>query len=106
MQSHSRSERRYINYTSINNGHAMYWKQGKNFVDKRPWHVLDSTFANDPADKFGVLQFLGPSGPFAFGMKNLGHHGKEVQKFSLGAPLPCRFDHVAVKPRAPDVGAG
>ena len=32
--------------------------------------MLDSTFANDADDSFGVLQFLGPSGPFAFGMRN------------------------------------
>jgi len=60
----------FINYTSVNNGHSMYWKQGKDFVDGRPWHMLDSVFANDPSDSYGVLQFLGPSGPFAFGMKN------------------------------------
>eukprot|EP00931_Biecheleriopsis_adriatica_P093048 TRINITY_DN667_c0_g1_i1.p1 TRINITY_DN667_c0_g1~~TRINITY_DN667_c0_g1_i1.p1 ORF type:complete len:1526 (+),score=218.47 TRINITY_DN667_c0_g1_i1:80-4579(+) len=61
----------FINYTSINNGHALYWKQGKNFVDGRKWHILDSTFAHDPSDKYGVLQLLGPSGPFTFGMKNV-----------------------------------
>eukprot|EP00440_Ansanella_granifera_P037063 gb/GFBE01040220.1/.p1 GENE.gb/GFBE01040220.1/~~gb/GFBE01040220.1/.p1 ORF type:complete len:1500 (+),score=225.46 gb/GFBE01040220.1/:1-4500(+) len=60
----------FINFTSVNNAHAMYWKQSKNFADGRLWHVLDSTFANDPNDKIGILQFLGPSGPFTFGMKN------------------------------------
>ena len=41
----------FINYTSVNNAHAMYWKQGKDFADGRPWHMLDSTFANDPNDR-------------------------------------------------------
>lgn len=53
----------FVNYTSVNNGHAMYWKQGKNFADGRLWHMLDSTFAHDPNDRYGVLQVLGPSGP-------------------------------------------
>ena len=35
----------------VNNGHSMYWKQGKDFVDGRPWHMLDSVFANDPSDR-------------------------------------------------------
>ena len=35
----------------VNNGHSMYWKQGKDFVDGRHWHMLDSVFANDPSDR-------------------------------------------------------
>ncbi|CAK9090024.1 unnamed protein product [Durusdinium trenchii] len=54
----------------------MYWKVGKDFVDGRLWHLLDSVFANDPSDRYGVLQFLGPSGPFVFGMKNCAFLGR------------------------------
>jgi len=94
----------FINYTSINNGHSMYWKQGKNFVDKRPWHVLDSTFANDADDSFGVLQFLGPAGPFAFGMKNCAFIGSSPPGIAalaagqhcglLGGAGPCNVQYV------------
>jgi len=59
----------FVNYTSVNNGHAFYWKQSKNFADGRLWHMKDCVFAQDPHD-FGVLQFLGPSGPFTFGVYN------------------------------------
>jgi hypothetical protein len=58
-----------INYTGVNNGHAMYWKASKNFADGRLWHVVGSTFVQEDHD-YGVLQFLGPSGPFTFGMKD------------------------------------
>lgn len=60
----------FVNFTSVNNYHAMYWKASKNFVDGRLWHIRDSTFANDPNDGIGVLQFLGPGGPFVFGILN------------------------------------
>ncbi|CAE8721235.1 unnamed protein product, partial [Polarella glacialis] len=60
----------FVNYTSVNNGHAMYWKQSKNFADGRLWHMRDSTFAHDPNDKYGQLKVLGPAGPFTFGMKD------------------------------------
>ena len=82
----------------------MYWKQGKNFVDKRPWHVLDSTFANDADDSFGVLQFLGPAGPFAFGMKNCAFIGSSPPGIAalaagqhcglLGGAGPCNVQYV------------
>ena len=82
----------------------MYWKQGKNFVDKRPWHVLDSTFANDADDSFGLLQFLGPAGPFAFGMKNCAFIGSSPPGIAalaagqhcglLGGAGPCNVQYV------------
>ncbi|CAE8605090.1 unnamed protein product [Polarella glacialis] len=60
----------FVNYTSVNNAHAMYWKQSKNFADGRLWHMRDSTFAHDPNDNYGQLKVLGPAGPFTFGMKD------------------------------------
>merc|ERR1712107_367394 len=52
-----------VRYTSINNHHPIYWKDSKNFADGKTHHVRDSLFLNDPTDRYGVLQFLGPSGP-------------------------------------------
>eukprot|EP00931_Biecheleriopsis_adriatica_P067560 TRINITY_DN4167_c0_g1_i1.p1 TRINITY_DN4167_c0_g1~~TRINITY_DN4167_c0_g1_i1.p1 ORF type:complete len:1079 (-),score=142.05 TRINITY_DN4167_c0_g1_i1:102-3338(-) len=94
----------FINYTSVNNAHAMYWKTSKNFADGRLWHVVDSFFANDPSDSYGSLQFLGPSGPFTFGMKNsvffgdrVGVHGALAagQNCKLGgAGGPCNVQYL------------
>merc|ERR550534_2703644 len=60
----------FVNYTGVNNAHNMYWKSSKNFADQRLWHILDSTILNDPTDRWGNLQFLGPGGPHVFGIKN------------------------------------
>mmetsp|Transcript_33320 Transcript_33320/g.59824 ORF Transcript_33320/g.59824 Transcript_33320/m.59824 type:complete len:643 (-) Transcript_33320:417-2345(-) len=56
----------FVNLVSVNNAHAMYWKESKNFADKTARHVRDSIFVNDPLDLYGQLQFLGPAGPFTF----------------------------------------
>jgi len=62
----------FVRYTSVNNHHAMYWKEGKNFADPMAHHIRDSVIANDPTDKVeGLLNFLGPAGPFTFRMTNV-----------------------------------
>jgi len=60
----------FVNYTSANNAHALYWKSSKNFADGRLWHIKDSLILNDPNDPIGRLQFLGPGGPHVFGIQN------------------------------------
>eukprot|EP00930_Biecheleria_cincta_P056436 TRINITY_DN42567_c0_g1_i1.p1 TRINITY_DN42567_c0_g1~~TRINITY_DN42567_c0_g1_i1.p1 ORF type:complete len:863 (-),score=115.76 TRINITY_DN42567_c0_g1_i1:230-2818(-) len=62
----------FVRYTSVNNQHAMYWKEGKTFADPEAHHVRDSVIANDPSDRvLGLLNFLGPAGPFTFRMTNV-----------------------------------
>ena len=64
----------------VNNGHSMYWKQGKDFVDGRPWHMLDSVFANDPSDRrsmaeIGTVNFgLRAGARFSYGVQTCSDH--------------------------------
>merc|ERR1712151_854500 len=79
----------FVNYTGINNTHNMYWKTSKNFADGRLFHVVDSLIANDPSDSYGQMQFLGPSGPFTFGMSNTKFVGSNVGCGAICAGQHC-----------------
>jgi len=79
----------FINYTSVNNAHSLYWKTSKNFVDGRLYHIVDSTFVNDPSDSYGQLQLLGPSGPFTFGILNTKFLGGRVGCGAICAGQHC-----------------
>jgi len=79
----------YVNYTSVNNMHHMYWKASKNFADGRMWHILDSKVLNDPKDPIGKMEFLGPSGPHTFGIKDTVFKGGPVIQGALMAGQHC-----------------
>jgi len=78
----------YVRYTSVNNGHAMYWKRSKNFADGVSHHMRDSVFANHPSLGYGALQLLGPSGPFTFLLTNTTFVGGPV-----GCAAVCAGQH-------------
>ncbi|CAE8721049.1 unnamed protein product [Polarella glacialis] len=79
----------FVNLVSVNNAHAMYWKESKNFADKKARHVRDSIFVNDPLDWYGQLQFLGPAGPFTFSLTNVSFVGGPVGCGALCAGQHC-----------------
>ena len=60
---------------SVNQAHNMYWKQSKNFADKKSYHLEDSVFLNNPQDS-GLLRLLLPGGNFVFKMKNVTFAGQ------------------------------
>merc|ERR1740139_1477592 len=105
----------FVNYTSVNNGHTMYWKASKNFADGRLWHMKDCTFAHDRWD-FGSLKLLGPAGPFTFGLYNsaffgtVDRHGGAIQSGQhcghAGAGGPCTVHYLLEKVDFSGLSAG
>jgi len=79
----------FLRYRSLNNAHSMYWKASKNFADGVSHHMKDCVFANDPEDSFGILQLLGPSGPFVFMFTNNSFVGSPVGAAALNAGQHC-----------------
>jgi len=104
-----------VRYTSINNHHPIYWKDSKNFADGKTHHIRDSLFLNDPTDRYGVLQFLGPSGPFTFTITNTTFAGSPVGCGAIcagqhcgrvGAGGPCNAQYLLEKVDLSGVGKG
>jgi len=79
----------YVRYKSLNNDHAVYWKDSKNFADGVSHHMIDCVFANDATDPVGTLQVFGPSGPFTFLFTNNTFIGSRVGSAALNAGQHC-----------------
>eukprot|EP00937_MAST-01D_sp_MAST-1D-sp2_P000340 g340.t1 len=79
----------FLRYTSVNNNHAMYWKEGKDFAltnngdphTPAVAHIKDSRFVHDntnPKQAYSWLNVLAPSGPFQFVLENVSYFGGPV----------------------------
>lgn len=79
----------FFRFTSMNNGHSIYWKTSKNFADNVSHHMRECIFGNDPHDPIGRLQIYGPSGPFTFKFTDNIFVGGPVGSAALCAGQHC-----------------